>query len=116
MPRRPRSVDVYLVDIVDGPQGIGEDSGTAERSCQDVGKTGVVGAVGIRPHEPGVTYLVARDQAGLFRPLDFAVDGRMRRAGPLGELGEAEFEVGIAASRRELMRNMSQAVRELATA
>ena len=41
------------------------------------------------------------DQAGLLGALDLAVDRRMRGADPGRDLGQAEFQIGIAEQERE---------------
>ena len=60
---RPGPVDVRSVDVVDAGERCGQDSGRAERLDQHVGQSAVVGAVGVGPHESGVSDLAAGHEA-----------------------------------------------------
>ncbi len=101
MPGGPGPVDAGRSDPADAAQGLGQDGGDAERPGQHLGEPGVGGAGGVGPDEPGVPDLAGCDQADLLGALDLAVDRGVGGVGACRDLGQAEFEIGIAEQQRE---------------
>lgn len=101
VPGGPGPVNVGRDDPRYGLQGFGEHGGNAEGPGQHLRQSRVIGTCGVRADEPGAADLPAGDQAGLFGALDLPVDRWMRRAGPCCDVGEAEFEIGIAEQQGE---------------
>jgi hypothetical protein len=73
-----------------------KDSGDAESPREDVGQPGVVGAVDVRPRQPGVSDSAGRDYSCLLGTLHLAVNRRVRGACPLRDLSQAKFEIWVA--------------------
>jgi hypothetical protein len=101
MPGSPRPVDVGRGDPVDRPQSLSHYGRDAEGSRQNLGKTRIVRAGSVRPHQARVTHLPGADQASPFRSFDLPVDRGMGSVGPRGDLSEAKFKVRISEQQRK---------------
>lgn len=91
VPGCPRAENVCVVDSVDRADGVTEHGGHAERLRQDVGQPVVVRALDVRRHQARPSYSPAQHQASGLGTLNFSVDRRVRNAGQLGEIREAEL-------------------------